>query len=85
MLFDTLDEPVGDHYTHSFMRNRTNGSNFSLCMGDPGHRSLVLVCEDLTTERSVLGSCTGTISREADQFLGLAGADGCRAAILAYL
>ncbi len=49
MLFDTLDEPAGDHYTHAFMRNRTNGSNFSLCMGDPGHRSLVLLCADLTT------------------------------------
>ncbi len=34
---------------HSFMRNRTNGSDFSLCMGDPGHRSLVLLCADLTT------------------------------------
>ena len=87
MLFDTLDEPVGDHYMHSFMRNRANGTDFSLCMGDPGHRSLVLcLCVRISQrERNVLGRCTGTISHEADQFFGLAGADGCRAAILAYL
>ena len=36
-------------------------------------------------ERSVPGRSKGTISREAEQFFGLAGADGCRAAILAYL
>jgi hypothetical protein len=86
MLFDTLDEPVGDHYMHSFMRNLTNGSKFSLCMGDHGHRSLVLVCADLTTGKECyIGRCTGTVSQEADQFFGLAGADGCRAAILSYL
>jgi hypothetical protein len=49
MLFDELDEPAGYHYTHSFMRNRTDGSDFSLCMEDPGHRSLVLLCVNLTT------------------------------------
>ena len=59
MLFDELDEPVGDHYTHSFMRNPTNGSDFSLCMGDPGHRSLVLLCADLTTGRECSWSLHG--------------------------
>jgi hypothetical protein len=53
MLFDTLDEPAGDHDTHSFMRNRTDGSDFTLCMGDPGHRSLVLLCADLTTGKEL--------------------------------
>jgi hypothetical protein len=59
MLFDTLDEPVGDHYTHSFMRNRTDGSDFSLCMGNPVHRSLVLLCADLTTGKECFWSLHG--------------------------
>jgi hypothetical protein len=59
MLFDTLDEPAGDHYTHSFIRNCTNGSDFSLCMVDPGHRSLVLLCADLTTGKECSWSLHG--------------------------
>ena len=48
MLFEMLDEPAGDHYTHSFMRIRTDGSDFSLYLGDSVRRSLVLLCADLT-------------------------------------
>ena len=67
------------------MKNRTNGSDFLCAWEIPDIVPWCFCVRISQREWSVLGRCTGTISREADQFFGLAGADGCRAAILAYL
>src|SRR6266480_247861 len=67
--------------TWGFTRNRTHGSDFSSFFLRAWEVPDIVPCcfrvRISQRERSVLGNCTDTLSREADQFLGLAGAVGC--------